>query len=209
MKRFIVALGLLSSTATVSAGPVLLASFNKDASSGGGSGPVVKDQVQFVLQLSQDPPFSVPADPDVGVGAGIFWDSGATGSAVFSRHKGSAVSEFAALASDGNNDWVRIYTHWGGYVFQESEVFGRGSDLIGYDLSEIELVVHSVDVVPLPEVGGSMVYWNVTYNFYGTPIPEPQTGILLWIAGAVVFVTRSSSRFFLCVGLGTVEGIQL
>lgn len=184
MKRLIVVV-LLSSAATASAGSVLLASYNEDASSGGGGGPILGNQVQFVLQLPTSPPFGPPVDPNVGVGAGQTWASGSTGSTLFNRHEDPAVASFASFASDGVDAWIGIYTPWGGYVERESDVFGRAPDLVGYELNDVELVVHFVEVVPLPELNGSMVHWNVTYNFYGTPIPEPITVSLLCIGGMV------------------------
>jgi hypothetical protein len=182
----------------VLAGPVLLASFNKDANAGGGSGPILDDHVQFVLQLPTSPPFGTPVDPNVGVGAGTYWASGSSGSARFNVDNDPLMSTFGTLATDGMDTWIGIYTQWGGYVQPESEVFGRAPDLMGYGLSEIELVARFVEVIPLSDLGGSMVYWDVTYNFYGMPIPEPSTTLLLSMGSVIMVAAGSFGRWSFC-----------
>jgi len=176
---------LVTVCGSAAAGPTLLATYRKDASAGGGSAPITELATHFALQLPTSPPFGPPVDPNVGVGVGVVWQNGQTGAAEFTSLTDSYFDSFAQHATDGVDDWIGIYTPWGGFLQRESEVFGHTPDLGGFELDSVRLIVHDLSFEPLPKLDGSEIFWDVTYEFYGTPVPEPTalgyfvTGLLL------------------------------
>jgi hypothetical protein len=63
----------------------------------------------------------------------------------------------------------------------ESTVFNARSDLVGGEISWIRVVVNSLQI---EEVGTMTDYQlSLSYEFWGTPVPEPATLTLLCIAG--------------------------
>ena len=69
----------------------------------------------------------------------------------------------------------------GGTFGPESSWLQGTPDLIGNELDFIRLIVHDVNI----EQSGAGVLWqaNLTYEFWGTPIPEPATACLLALGG--------------------------
>lgn len=183
---------VLSMSTTVSAGPILLASF--DATSGvasAGTGPPPEHRVQFVLELT--------AYPDVlgsRVGMGVFWEDGESGVVDFTPETDNGFLGFADLATNGINDWLIDLIIFpggsgGGGGAPESVRLGTSPDLIDYQLDVIRLVVHDVTIEQFspknnPDLEGTRVLGHLTYEFYGTVVPEPTTITVLGASLVIV-----------------------
>lgn len=183
---------LLVSCGIVRGGPVLLGSFDFGVDTEMQPG----NRIGFVLQLldvDNDLRFLGPGlggiGSDVRLGPAVFWDDGETGVLEFTRSTNPDFDAFASFVTDGIDDSLIIFWRWeddggfGGNGALESEMFGLDPDLIGNMLELVRLTVHEVSLEPL-EPDLFSVGTRVTYDFVGTPIPEPTTVTLL--AGAVV-----------------------
>ena len=168
--------------------PVLLASFRQDALSGGGSGPIVDPHTTFGLQLPTTPPLGGFVDPLVGVGTSVVWSADEQGSFDFYSENDQYFDGFSAEATNDLDQWLGVYTPFGGYTHRESELFGSPSILQGAMINFIRLNVLSLDFVPLPELGGSEIRYDIRYDFYGKPVPDPSVMTLLVFGMAVSFL---------------------
>lgn len=193
----ITAVSVLASCAMVHAGPVLLASFDLTSGVGSaGTGPPPEHHAQFVLELR---PFIIGDGPRIGLG--LFWEDGDSGVADFTLETDSGFSGFADLATNGIDDWLVdliLFPDGGGSGggAPESVRLGTSPDLIGYQLDVVRLIVHDVTIEPWspkdsPELDGTRVLAHLTYEFYGTVIPEPATLSLL-AAGAAYLLRRTT-----------------
>lgn len=176
---------LLVANATVSAGPVLLASLDQTTGvERVGTGLPPEPRVQFVLELAPHP--SVVGSR---VGLGVFWEDGNNGAVDFTPDTDASFVGFADFATDGIDDWLTDLIIFpdgggGGGGAPESVRLGTSPDLVGYQLDFLRLIVNDVTIeefVPedTPELQGIRVLANLRYEFYGTLIPEPTTIILL------------------------------
>lgn len=187
---------LLASSETLTAEPVLLASY--DFTSEGGHAPESDPRVEFILQL----PTTFPPSDFFGLGVDmdIFWEDGDQGSFDFSAGTDEAFDDFALFATDGIEDNFTIFDLFpsgsggGTPPSPESVLFGVSPDLVGNELQLVRLIVHEVsfepwvpDPVQYPEIEGFLYSADLTYEFYGTPIPEPTTLIVL--ACGLVIIT--------------------
>jgi len=107
-----------------------------------------------------------------------------------------------ALATNGVNDQYFIHVTWpngtggagGGAesrLFNHHPYIGEPPDLVGYELELVRLTVHAVHFEPWPEGGdgdGYLVQANLTYECFGSPVPEPPT--LLLLVGGITFLLR-------------------
>lgn len=69
----------------------------------------------------------------------------------------------------------------------ESSLLAMPSDLIGNNLDEVRLTVHSVHFSafePVPDLTGFKYIADITWSFYGTPIPEP--GMIAFVISYIV-----------------------
>ena len=179
---------------SASAGPVLLASFDFAVDTEMQAG----NRVGFVLQLldvDNDLGFLGPPlggiSSDVRLGPAVFWDDGETGVLEFTSSINPEFDAFASLVSDGIDDSLIVFWQWeedggfGGNGALESQMFGLDPDLIGNVLELVRLTVHEVSLDP---VGEDMVAirTRVTYDFLGSPIPEPGTLVLLMVVSPLL-----------------------
>ncbi len=178
------------SSSVACAGPVLLESFRQDARVGGGSGPITDLRGPFVLHLPHSPPQGPPVDPLLGVGAGVWWEEGETGVARFDAENDPFFENFELFATDGSDGWIGVYTLWGGYLYRESEFFGVAPDLYGFDIDHVLLHVDYLGFRLYPDLGGSAILYDITFEVFGTVVPEPACVAYLLCGAAVLFGRR-------------------
>lgn len=202
MKRIsqITLVAFFVSSGVVRAGMVLLASF--DIHGEPAHAPETEQRVEFFLELrpfDADPPGSRLRE-------GTFWSEGEQGIHEFSALDTAEFALFADLATNGVNDKYLLYTFWPGGIGSaqggfESRLFGREPalgelpDLFGFELDLVRISVRNVDFEPwpMPDPTGFEVTYDLTYEFYGTPIPEPGT-LLLLVSGGMIKLTRRHTR---------------
>ncbi len=182
---------------TSMAGPVLLTSLVlREDSAIAGLNLDIEPRVEFILRSSSES-FGSWVD----VGRGISWSNGDDGSVDLSVNTDASFTEFSSLLTDGANDFFAE-----GIVFSdgsvaygsgpESDVLGTSPDFFGYDLEFVRLTVSDLLIEPyqsqqFPELLGISVTADVTYDFYGSPVPEPFTIVLLGAGMVLVFLGRS------------------
>lgn len=132
----------------------------------------------------------------VQLGRGVFWEQGDTGSVEFGAATDPGFEVFADLATNGMDDVFGDGVFWptGGVISRslESEVFQGSPDLVGFELDFVRLSVRQVDFTPFESptgVPGVTVDYDLTYDFFGHPIPEPSSIILVG-PGAVGLMIR-------------------
>ncbi len=183
MKRLLVVLALLSSASIASAGPALLGSFDGHLH-GPGSAPA-DPSVAFVLEIEG-------AESYAQIGETLFWGEGGTGIVDFTPDSEPDFSTFASLLTNGSDDILKDGVFWesGGVLSPnlESALFSGLPGFIGYELTLIRLNVHDVHFTPFQLLGleGLSVNYSLTYEFYGTPVPEPST--LFCISGGLIAI---------------------
>lgn len=129
----------------------------------------------------------------VQLGAGQqYWAAGAAGIYDFAPTNTQNFAEFASLLTDGQDDFLLEYLYvedcGGGNIGGDSESSRLGGvpDLIGNNLEFIRLIVHDIAVDPYDppcECGpGTQFDADITWQFWGTPVPEPATLGLLSFA---------------------------
>ena len=196
----IVAVVLMAGAA--SAGPVLLGSF--DRYGGSGSTGITDPRVQLginVLSIN-DLPDSVSLD--MILFSDSFLEDGGSGTFEFDRDNSVLFSEFADLLTNGVDDRVGLLSIWSGFghvgiqghfesfFFDRDIPAGEVPDFVGYELDFIRLVIRSVDIEPVTIQGldGYLAIFDYTYEFHGTPIPEPGTLLLLVSGGMLNLIGR-------------------
>jgi len=104
-------------------------------------------------------------------------------------------ADFNDFVSILTNDTVDMLSH-GSWSSAGPKWGGGGTpepDLRGYIITHIEETVYVDQVSPGLDLNGNGIWtdWSMsgTYDFYGYPIPEPTTGLLL-LAGAFVLRRR-------------------
>jgi len=205
---------ILATSAAVQAEPVLVGSFDF-----GLDGVLIEEtQIGFVLQLLDvdnnslflGPPLGGLSD-DIRQGPSKFWEDGESGVLEFTSASDPLFDEFTSLLTDGVDDSLLIYWRWmvdggfGGSGNLESELLGLDTDLFGNDIDLIRLTVHDVSIGPFVP-GDLPVAFDVTYEFFGTPVPEPASFILLFVGAIAAFskrktLTATTSK----LDLGTVK----
>lgn len=198
-KQLLIAALLFATPATAS--PILLASFDEHLVRPA-SAPALP-MVEFRLETES-------AGTAAFLGVGRLWEAGQKGSIEFSEATDPAFAMFAQIATNGVDDVVRDGVIWhhpdgsGGTLAEnlESLLYKGNPDLIGYHLQSIRLTVHDVAFGPYVFPSGRdglYVDYHLTYEFYGTPIPEPTTGGLMFVCSLVLMV--------FCPTFGTRRGI--
>lgn len=185
IRRFVVAaIMAVSIGASPSvAGAILLASYDYHIESGGA--PLDTPQAEFIIQLAVaiwEPHPTLRA-----LGGGIFWGDGDSGTRVFTSQGSSQFSGFQDHATNGIEEIAKLWNldaGGGGASFPigESSLYGVSSDLIGNDLTEVRLTVHSIHFEPfepIPGLRGYTYVTDITWSFHGVPVPEPATMMLL------------------------------
>lgn len=190
------------SSGIVQAAPVLIGSFDFDVD----TDVPVGSRFGFVLQmLDADNNFLEIGPPlggvghDVRLGPEVFWGNGESGVRLFTPNTHSAFDAFAELLTDGIDDSLIVFWQWeddggfGGNGKFESEFFGDPQGLAGHTLDAIQLTVREVSIGP-HGVDYQHVSIRTTYDFFGTPVPEPATIILLG-AGFPIIARCSGCRY--------------
>lgn len=173
---------------------ILLASY--DFTSTGGHAPESDPRVEFVLQL----PATSPPTGYFGLGANrdIFWMDDQPGVHEFTSRDGMDFLQFAQYATDGIEQNISLWDLFpsgsGGAspLMRESSLFSASPDLVGNELEMVRLIVRRIEVDPwvpdpenYPEIEGFRHETELTFEFYGLPIPEPST-IALTVIGAMM-----------------------
>lgn len=166
----------------------------------GGGSPAPEPRVEVILQLPTEFP---PTDFfGLGVGLDVFWADGDQGSFDFTSASDPAFDAFAASATDGRLDlailWTLLPSSGGsGDLETEENIFGNATDLIGFNLETVRLVVHEASITPWnPDPNDNPVFagykFDITgaYEFYGSPVPEPGTFVFC-VLGIAVFSRRA------------------
>lgn len=182
-------------------GSELLASY--EFWTNGGGSPEPEPRVELILQLPTDFP---PTDFfGLGEDADLFWEDGEQGSYDFMADNDPAFNAFAAHATNGVPEQFMLWTHFptgggGGNVGTESELFGALPDLTGRSLEVVRLIVEDVSITPWnpdpdenPAFAGFKYSVRGRYEFYGDPVPEPASLLLLAI-GAIRIIRPRGRR---------------
>lgn len=157
----------------------------------GGAGPSPLGPVQFYLGIDGPPPtYCVP------VGRGLaWWSDGESGSYDITPTNEATFGEFSSILTNGINDHLMLLTGIqgtegdGGTVRTEAGLFPTGHDLIGNQLDFVRLDVSNVHIWTIdPDLQWQGWSADVTYEFWGEPIPEPATALLL--LPALVFMWK-------------------
>ncbi len=176
--------------------PELLLEFSRTGN--GGGAPETDFRVQVVLQHSPD---YVSLD-SIYLGLGVFWEDGESGIVDFTSDTDPQFDEFAARITDGVDEFVSplaldVDNVGGGGIALESE-WGFGSpDLVGNRLDFVRLIVDDVRVEPWepePGIEGFLADVDFTFQFWGTPIPEPSTLMLLMVGCVIAHPKRKQAR---------------
>ncbi|GMU26354.1 MAG: hypothetical protein AMXMBFR16_12590 [Candidatus Uhrbacteria bacterium] len=165
------------------AAPILLAKYNQ-AWPAGPSGAPPTDRVEFPLahlRLGEVFPFTIGQD--------VSWFDGQPGSVVLNASNDSNFLAMAERLTDGLDEELFSMLFAGssgvGSPQSESVQHGIAPDLIGNEIEYIRLNVNEISIVPFihPQIGPRIqINASVSYEFWGTPVPEPTTLTLLFVA---------------------------
>lgn len=126
------------------------------------------------------------------LGRGVFWQDEANGYVDFSGNNSAEFTQFQFLIANGTDDWLNLLTHnafgSGGGPGNTESGWGLGNpDLTGNQIDFIRLVVHDLSIQPYnpgPPFGDGLQWEaHITWQFWGTTVPEPATLVLLGIPG--------------------------
>lgn len=174
------------SVATVTADPILLASYE---TTGGIEISVASEPlVRLALELST----SSPPYESFRLGMGVMWEDNDAGVIDFAASTDDAFEGFAGLALNGIDDefavLVLFQDQGGGSGGPESQLFGGSPDLVGNELEFVRLIVHDLQIEPSAQFPlGFKVDYDLTYEFFGSLVPEPHTVALLTAGASLVF----------------------
>lgn len=131
-----------------------------------------------------------------------YWAVGDTGAYDFTPTNTQNFEDFASLLTDGQDEFILEYLYvedcGGGNMGGDSESsrLGGAPDLIGNNLDFIRLVVNNITSEPFDppcDCGpGTRFDADITWQFWGTPVPEPAAAILL--AAPLLLARRSTCR---------------
>jgi len=166
---------------------MLLASFDRVWPTEDGAGWAPADAVELALSHLRENEF-IPTE----IGRGLFWLAGQSGTVEFNSRNCPAFAGMVGRISDGldNEVFSSLYVgHAGvGGPRSESIQFGFVPDLVGNAISSIRLTVREVEIIPFqhPTLGSRIhVGADLTYEFWGTPVPEPSTIGFLGFVGMI------------------------
>jgi hypothetical protein len=153
--------------------------------------------LQFVIE------FRSPSTPSVFelLGREAYWQDGASGSYDFGVGNSPEFSQLSQLVTNGLDDeisllWYNDFYGSGGIMWPESQ-FGFGNpDLAGNQIDFIRLVVHDLSIQPYSDPPyGEGLQWNahITWEFWGIPLPEPASALLL-LCGSILLRRRARSH---------------
>jgi hypothetical protein len=198
--------------AVVACGSLFAAAPSADASqllascavfNGGGFAPCSEiGPVEFLIGYDPDP-FGPPYAP-VDYGRGLrLWNDGDSGHFNITPGNEPRFADLAAVLTDGDVDMIwflnvmdtRDPIGVGGSGRPESAFCPSASDLAGNQLDFVRLYVSNVDIQVL-DPATQWVAWtaDVTYEFWGEPIPEPATILSVMLAVLMFRRHRAISR---------------
>lgn len=134
-------------------------------------------------------------------GNDIYWNDDDSGSVDFTAANTPLFAPFVSWITNGLDDEIVFMTfnQFGGGTGGgglESEIGMGLPDLVGNQIDRIRLVVNELSIEPysLPPIGDGLQWEaNLTWEFWGSPIPEPSTFLLVLPAfTALVFCRRSA-----------------
>ncbi len=185
----------------VSGDPILLASYEYHLEGGGArSFPGVdKWDVAIIMQLGfydWEPYPSIRA-----LGGDVRWADGQSGSVLFTSENDAEFDIFAEYATNGIEDQIRFWdltpVGGNGSPYQPESIVIKGlPDLIGYQLTAVQLTVQELSFTPwnpFPGEEGMLYSGDITWDFYGISVPEPLT--MASIAIALLICVYAVSRF--------------
>ena len=175
--------------------------FGLDHDVAGSRAPMAAPQgLQFVIE------FVSPVEPPPGlalVGREAYWQDGASGSYDFSVDSSGEAAALASLVTNGYDDEIGLLTYNEFYGSQGSAAlesqWGFGNpDLAGNQIDFIRLVVHDLTIQPYDDGPpfGEGLEWNghITWEFWGTPVPEPASAMLLFLTATLLLRRGRASR---------------
>jgi hypothetical protein len=187
--------GLLLATAPLVSASELLTSFAFH--NGGGTSPSELAPVEFFLAIDGPPPLYYTP---VGQGHAA-WNDGESGWFDITPYSEPTFGELASVLTNGVDDNLMLMSHMigsdgeGGTGHRESFFFGSGHDLAGNQLDFVRLDVSSVHIWTIdPATQWQGWTADVTYEFWGEPIPEPATMSLLVFGSVLLWPKRGSRR---------------
>jgi len=155
---------------------------------GGGASPCEPAPAEFYLSIDGPPPLYYTP-----LGRGLAsWNDGEAGDYQISPDNETHWSDFSASLTNGLDDHLGLLTEMrgsggaGGTIWLESRLFPGGHDLAGNQLDFVRLDVSNVHIWTIDPT----THWqgwsaDVTYEFWGTPLPEPATVLLLVVTTLV------------------------
>jgi hypothetical protein len=194
VSKTIIALATILCSATISSADLI---YSLDYAVSGGIAPFTAPEgFQFLIQF---PSFNDPgATKRFGQYEHVFWQDGASGSYDFTPALTADFGDLAYVITNGHDDQLGLLmydssTLCDGDILAESE-WGLGHpDLAGNPIDLIRLVVHDLSVQPWYPFGKNGLIWNghISWEFYGTPTPEPAAVVLMF--GAALLLRRRLS----------------
>lgn len=188
----IAAVWAVASAPTVSASQLLE---TLDLAPAGAHSPMqAPNGIQFVIQFRSliDPGFIEYFGRDV------TWPDNDSGNFDFTSVNSNEFLQLSFIVTNGVDDDLGFLIRTpdgnlgGGHSGTESS-FGLGTpDLVGNQIDFIRLVVHDLSIQPfMSPFAGEGIQWDahITWEFWGTPIPEPATVCLLAL-GALILRKR-------------------
>jgi hypothetical protein len=180
---FLLACACVESTVSRSDASVLLDSFYFH--NGGGTSPSELAPVEFFLAIDGPPPLYYAP---IGQGHAA-WNDGESGWFDITPYSEPAFGELSSILTNGVDDNLMLMSHMigsdgeGGTGHRESFFFGSGHDLAGNQLDFVRLDVSNVHIWTIDPTTQHQAWTaDVTYEFWGMPLPEPATVLPLLLA---------------------------
>lgn len=163
----------------VQAGSVLLGSINFNG--GAGVSPAEGGPVEIVLRHESVLDGFLRNE----LGRGTLWDSDTHGVFDFSVLNAPRFEAVSNGLTNGVDDYISVLVEWpgvggGGFLHSESQLLSGSPDLTGTRLDFVRLVVDELAIEPWLE--GFFANTDVTFEFWGTVVPEPSTLTLLGLS---------------------------
>jgi hypothetical protein len=153
--------------------------------------------LQFLIDFESPVNPGHPED----LGQQAYWQDQSSGSYDFNSGNSPEFADLVQILTNGIDDEIVLLTHiefygGGGEGMLESEWGFGNPDLAGNQIDFIRLVVHDLSIQPYSNPPyGEGLQWNshITWEFWGTPLPEPASAFLL-LCGSALFRRSPRSR---------------
>jgi hypothetical protein len=148
-----------------------------------------------------------------------FLSDGESGAFIFDRETDPLFQPFADLLTNGVDDSINLVSVWGkmiqagirgdseSFFFGRDTTIGQPPDFFGYRLDWIRLEITDVHIDPfvVKEQEGLIATFDFTYEFYGSPVPEPGTCALLALGSFVFWKRKARSPVPLRLKTGSIK----